>query len=169
MKTDIAFYKDTCLIHAVEFMAVNLHGLTLAVDPLHGEEEVVCPEAGYQGSEKRAEMHGKIVGFWVAMHPGRRLALPDTPEGRLDDLIEMAKAHIRAKGKHPIRLIKCQFFFQKTRLRGMLKNRCTINALAALANLFLMRSELLCMTLSLGFSARWLFKGTNRDDGLKIW
>jgi hypothetical protein len=31
------------------------------------------------------------------MRPGQRRALPDTPEGRLDDLFETAKAHLRAK------------------------------------------------------------------------
>jgi IS5 family transposase len=72
--------------------------------------------------------------------------LPDTSEGRLDGLIETAKAHIRAKGEHPFRVIKRQFGFQKTRLRGMLKNRCKVNVLAALSNLFMMRHELLCRT-----------------------
>ena len=72
--------------------------------------------------------------------------LPDTPEGRLDDLIETAKAHIRAKGEHPFRVMKQQFGFQKTRLRGMLKNRCKVNVLAALSNLFMVRYELLCRT-----------------------
>ena len=63
--------------------------------------------------------------------------LPDTPEGRLDDLVETAKAHIRAKVEHPFRVIKRQFGFQKTRLRGMVKNRCRVNVLAALSNLFM--------------------------------
>ena len=80
------------------------------------------------------------------MRPGKRRALPDIPEGRLDDLIEAAKAHIRAKGEHPFRVIKRQFGFQKTRLRGMLKNRCKVSVLAALANLFMVRHELLCRT-----------------------
>jgi len=39
------------------------------------------------------------------MRPGKRRVLPDTPEGRLDDLVETAKAHIRAKVEHPFRLI----------------------------------------------------------------
>jgi len=42
--------------------------------------------------------------------------------------------------------IKRQFGFQKTRLRGMLKNRCKVNVLAALSNLFMARHELLCRT-----------------------
>jgi len=60
-----------------------------------------------------------------------------------EDLIEMAKAHIRAKGEKPFRVIKQQFSFQKTRLRGMAKNRCKVNVLAALTNLFLARHLIL--------------------------
>jgi len=40
-------------------------------------------------------------------------------------------------------VIKHQFGFQKTRLRGLAKNRCKINMLAALTNLFLARRRLL--------------------------
>jgi hypothetical protein len=39
--------------------------------------------------------------------------------------------------------MKRQFGFQKTRFRGMLKNRCKVNVLAALANLFMARHLLL--------------------------
>jgi hypothetical protein len=55
----------------------------------------------------------------------------------LEDLVETAKAHIRSKVEHPFRVIKQQFGFQKTKLRGMTKNRCKMNVLAALTNLFL--------------------------------
>jgi IS5 family transposase len=40
-------------------------------------------------------------------------------------------------------VIKQQFGFQKTRLRGLAKNRCKINVLAALSNLFQARRHLL--------------------------
>jgi IS5 family transposase len=146
MKVHIGVDKDTGLIHSVETTAANVHDLTPAADLLHGEETVVYADAGYQGIEKRPEMEGKTIGFRVAMRPGKRRALPDTPEGRLDDLIETAKAHIRARGEHPFRVIKQQFGFQKTRLRGMLKNRCKVNVLAALSNLFMVRHQLLCRT-----------------------
>ncbi len=33
-------------------------------------------------------MKGKAIGFRVAMRPGKRLALANTPEGRLDVLDE---------------------------------------------------------------------------------
>ena len=73
----------------------------------------------------------------------RSRALPETPGGKLQDLIETAKAHIRSKGEHPFRVIKQQFGFQKTRLRGLAKNRCKIHVLAALSNLFQARRQLL--------------------------
>jgi IS5 family transposase len=146
MKVHIGVDQDNGLIHSVETTAANVHDLTPAAELLHGDETVVYADAGYQGIEKREEMQGKGIGFRVAMRPGKRRALPDSPEGRLDDLIETAKAHIRAKGEHPFRVIKRQFGFQKTRFRGMVKNRCKVNVLAALANLFMARHLLLCKT-----------------------
>jgi transposase, IS5 family len=143
MKIHAGVDKDTGLIHSIVTTAANVHDLTPAAELLHGEEQVVYADAGYQGIAKRPEMAGKSTEFRVAMRPGKRRALPDTPDGRLDDLVETAKAHIRAKGEHPFRVIKQQFGFQKTRLRGMVKNRCKMNVLAALTNLFLARRQLL--------------------------
>jgi IS5 family transposase len=143
MKVHAGVDKDSGLIHLVVVTAANVHDLTPAAELLHGEEKVVYADAGYQGIAKRPEMVGRTTDFRVAMRPGKRRALPDTPEGRLQDLIETAKAHIRSKGEHPFRVIKQQFGFQKTRLRGLAKNRCKINVLAALSNLFQARHQLL--------------------------
>ena len=52
-----------------------------------------------------AELEGKRIGFRVAMRPGKHRAQPEMPGGRVDDLIEIAKAHIRAKVEHPFRLM----------------------------------------------------------------
>ncbi|SBO44711.1 IS5 family transposase [Cyanobium sp. NIES-981] len=143
MKVHIGVDKDSGLIHSVVTTAANVHDLTPAAELLHGDEEVVYGDAGYQGIEKRDQMKARGIGFRVAMRPGKRRVLPDTPEGRLDDLVETAKAHIRAKVEHPFRVFKQQFAFQKTRLRGMAKNRCKVNMIAALTNLFLARRQLL--------------------------
>jgi IS5 family transposase len=113
MKVHIGVDKDTGLIHSVETTAANVHDLTPAADLLHGEETVVYADAGYQGIDKRAEMEGKGICFRVAMRPGRRRALPDTPERRVDGLIETAKAHIRAKVEYPFRVMKRQFAFRR--------------------------------------------------------
>ncbi|MCP9823853.1 hypothetical protein [Synechococcus sp. EJ6-Ellesmere] len=53
------------------------------------------------------------------MCPGKRRALPDKPDGWVEKLVEAAKAHTRSKGENPFRVIKQQFGFLNTRLRGM--------------------------------------------------
>lgn len=78
----------------------------------------------------------------VALKPGKRKALPDTPLGKLLEEIEHAKASIRAKVEHPFRVIKRQFGFLKTRYRGLMKNTAQIVTLFALANLFQARHRL---------------------------
>jgi len=143
MKVHIGVDKDFGLIHSIETSSANVQDITQAAQLLHGEELVVYGDAGYQGIEKRAEMAGKSTTFRVAMRPGKRRVLPDTPDGRLLDLVETAKAHIRAKVEHPFRVIKQQFGFQKTRLRGLAKNHCKVDMLVALTNLYLARAYLL--------------------------
>lgn len=88
-------------------------------------------------------MAGKATEFSAAMRPSKRRAQPDTPEGRLQNLFETAKAHIRYKVEHPFRVIKQKFGVQNTRLRGLAKNRCKIHVMAALINLFQARRQLL--------------------------
>ena len=80
MNGHIGVDKDSGLIHSVETTAANVHDITRAAQLLHGEEEVVSGDAGYQGIEKRAEVSGKSTIFQVAMRPGKRRVLQDTPE-----------------------------------------------------------------------------------------
>lgn len=80
------------------------------------------------------------------MQPGKRRARPDTTGGKLQKLIEAAKAHIRSKVEHPFRVIKEHCGFQKTRLRSLTKNRRKIKVLAAETKLALGRRVLLAAT-----------------------
>jgi IS5 family transposase len=73
-------------------MAANVQNLTPPSELLHGEDTVVYGNAGYQAIEKRPEMQSSDIGFRVTMRPVKRRPLPDTPEGRVDDLIETALA-----------------------------------------------------------------------------
>jgi IS5 family transposase len=92
MKLQAGVDKDSGLIHAVVVTAANVHDLTPATDLLHGDEQVVYADADYKGIAKRPEMAGKTTEFKVAMRPGKRRAIPDAPEGVLQDLIETANA-----------------------------------------------------------------------------
>ena len=65
-----------------------MQDITRAAQLLHGEEQLVFGDAGYQGIEKRAEMASKSTTFWGAMRLGKRRVLLDTPNDRLLDLVE---------------------------------------------------------------------------------
>jgi IS5 family transposase len=143
MKVHAGVDKDSGLIHSVVVTAANVHDLTPSAQLLHGDEEVVYADAGYQGIAKRPEMEGKKTEFRMAMYPRKCNALPDIAEYKLQGMFETAMTQIRFKREHSLRVIKQQLGFQKTRLRGIAKNRCKVFVLAALTNLFLGRRRLL--------------------------
>lgn len=71
---------------------------------------------------KREETQGIESNWHVAMRPGKRRALDkSTPMGAILDKMQQAKARIRAKVKHPFRVIKGQFGYTKVNYRGPLK------------------------------------------------
>ena len=58
---------------------------------LNSEERVVFGDAGYQGVEKREENQDRQVQWEIALRPGKRRALPETPLGRIQQQNERLK------------------------------------------------------------------------------
>ena len=141
MRCHIGVDAASGLVHSVVSTAANVHELNTAAERLHGEEKVVYGDSGHLGIEKREAFQDSACQFRIGMRPGQRRALPNTPEGRLEALMETAKAHLRAKVEHPFRVIKHQFGFQKTRYRGLKKNDHKLKMLFALANLYRIRQR----------------------------
>jgi len=142
MKAHIGVDADSGLVHTVTGTAANVHDVTQGHGLLHGDEQVVFADAGYQRASKRPEATG--VPWQVAMRPGKRRALDkNTPWGNLLDKAEAMKASVRSKVEHPFRVIKCQFGFIKVRYRGLAKNTAQLVTLFALSNLWMTRRQLL--------------------------
>jgi IS5 family transposase len=97
MRCHIGVDAASGLVHSVVSTAANVHELNTAADRIHGEERVIYGDAGNIGIEKREAFKDCEAEMRIAMKPGQRRVLPDTPEGKLLDLIETAKAHFRAK------------------------------------------------------------------------
>jgi IS5 family transposase len=144
MKAHIGVDVQSGLVHSVTCTAANEHDLNQAEHLLHGEEEYVFADAGYQRvSKRKAFMHSETE-WHVAERPGRIRAMKKrTGIDKINRSIERSKASIRAKVEHPFRVIKCQFGFIKARYRGMKKNGSQLNMLFALSNLFQARRKLL--------------------------
>lgn len=142
MKAHIGVDADSGLVHTVIGTPANVNDVTQGHGLLHGDEQVVFADAGYQGATKRPEATG--VDWHVAMRPGKRRALnKNSPWGSLLDKAEQMKASVRAKVEHPFRVIKCQFGFTKVRYKGLAKNTAQLMTLFALSNLWMARRHLM--------------------------
>ncbi|MGE4341372.1 MAG: IS5 family transposase [Pigmentiphaga sp.] len=135
----------TGIVHTVIGTAANVNDVTQAHSLLHGEEELVLGDAGYQGVEKREENRCLSVRWHIAMRPGKRLALGRSNMGRMLESYERAKASLRARVEHAFRVIKRQFGFTKVRYRGLAKNTAQLKMLFTLANLWKVRHHLMAM------------------------
>ena len=144
MKAHIGADAESGLVHHVHGTAANVADVTEVAQLLHGEENVVCADAGYTGVEKRPEHEGRQVIWQVAArrstykHLSKRSVLYKARRK-----IEKVKAQARAKGEHPFRVIKRQFGYVKTRYRGLAKNTAQLTTLFALSNLWMVRRQLL--------------------------
>ncbi len=143
MKVHIGAGMDIGLIHSVEAIAANVHDLTPAAELLHGEEEVVYADPGYQGIEKRAEMEGKGITSVLRCAPAGDGLCPIPPMAGWRIYWRLPRLTSGPRGSSLPRH-RQQFGFLKTRLRCMAKNHCKINVLAVLTNLFLAQYELQC-------------------------
>ena len=141
MKAHIGVDAQSGLVHTVVGTAANVNDVTQGHSLLHGEEEVVFADAGYQGATKRAEATG--VDWHVALRPGKRRQQKHTPWGQLIEQAEKLKASIRAKVEHPFRVIKRQFGYIKVRYRGLKKNTAQLITLFALSNISMARRVLM--------------------------
>ena len=142
MKAHVGTDAESGLVHTVVGTAANVNDVTQGHELLHGDEEIVFADAGYQGAMKRPEATG--VRWHVAMRPGKRRALDLANEShQLIDEAERLKASVRAKVEHAFRVIKLQFGFTKVRYRGLAKNTAQLKTLFALSNLWMVRRKLM--------------------------
>ncbi|WP_062362572.1 IS5/IS1182 family transposase [Pseudomonas mosselii] len=111
---------------------------------LHGDENIICADAGYTGVEKRPEHDSRQVIWQIAArrstykHLSKRSVLYKAKRQ-----IEKVKAQTRAKVEPPFRVIKRQFGYVETRFRGLAKNTAQLTTLFALSNLWMVRRQLL--------------------------
>lgn len=142
MKAHIGVDADSGIIHTVVTTPANAADVVEAHALLHGEEINAFGDAGYQGVDKRDEHRDCSVQWHVAMRPGLRRQLPDTPLGRVQEKIERFKASVRAKVEHPFHIIKNRLQLKKVRYRGLAKNTAHLFMLFGLANLLIAKRGL---------------------------
>ncbi|MGQ7033990.1 IS5-like element ISKpn26 family transposase, partial [Escherichia coli] len=137
MKAHIGVDAKSGLTHSLVTTAANEHDLNQLGNLLHGEEQFVSADAGYQGAPQREELAEVDVDWLIAERPGKVKTLKQHPRKNKTAInIEYMKASIRARVEHPFRIIKRQFGFVKARYKRLLKNDNQLAMLFTLANLF---------------------------------
>ncbi|WP_019937292.1 IS5 family transposase [Bordetella sp. FB-8] len=142
MKAHIGVDLHTGLVHTVVGTPANVADVTQVDKLLHGQENLVLGDAGYQGVDKRAEHEGRPVDWHIALRPSLRKKLSASVQP-MQQAYEHTKASLRAKVEHPFRVTKRQFGYTKVRYRGLAKNTAQLKTLFALANLWMARGQVM--------------------------
>ena len=142
MKAHIGVDLHTGLVHTMVGTPANVADVTQVDKLLHGQENLVLGDAGYQGVDKREEHEGRPVDWHIALRPSLRKRLSASVQP-LQEAYEHTKASLRAKVEHPFRVIKRQFGYTKVRYRGLAKNTAQLKTLFALANLWMARGQVM--------------------------
>ena len=134
MKAPIGVDAESGLTHSLETTPANISDVATAHALLHGGEERVWGDAGYQGVGKREEHRGTEVDWEVAMRPGKRRGLD---KQSAQEASERRKASVRAKVEHPLLCMKRHFGDAKVRDRGLAKHTQRIALLLGFSNLLI--------------------------------
>ena len=134
MKAHIGVDGQSGLTHSPETTPANVSDVATAPALVHGSEERVWGDAGYQGAGKREENRDTGVEWQVAMKPGKRKLLDNAGAA---EAAEKRKASVRAKVAHPFLYVKRHFGYAKVRYRGLAKNTQRIAVLLGFTNLLI--------------------------------
>lgn len=136
-KFHIGIDHETGLVHTLKVTSGNVSDIVEAASLLHGEEQFVQGDAGYQGLDKRPEMPAENAPTCViALRPGKLAKLTQGHCEHAQILRQAASelARRRAKVEHVFRDIKIRFGYAKNRYRGLAKNAARLTFLTAIAN-----------------------------------
>lgn len=136
-KFHIGVDHETGLVHTLKTTSGHVSDIAEAASLLHGQEQFVHGDAGYQGLEKRPEMPTENPPVCViAMRPGKlaKLTQGNCEHAQLLRKAARELASRRAKVEHVFRDIKIRFGYAKNRYRGLAKNTARLTFLTAIAN-----------------------------------
>jgi IS5 family transposase len=136
-KFHIGVDHKTGLVHTLKVTSGHVSDIAEAANLLHGNEQFIHGDAGYQGLDKRSDMPTENPPTCViAMRPGKlaKLTKDDCEQAQLLRKAAKELASRRAKVEHVFRDIKIRFGYAKNRYRGLAKNTARLTFLTAIAN-----------------------------------
>ena len=126
-------------VHSVTATHAGVADITQLPQLVHGAEGVLYGDQAYWKEADRQVFEAAGVRYRV----NRRAAAAHQPLSTRWRAINRARSRTRARGEHPFHVVKCLWGFAKVRYRGLAKNLARALSLFALANLYLVRRQLL--------------------------
>ena len=138
MKAHFGIDSRTKLIHAVVATPANVADSTVLPELLHGRETRVWGDQAYRGQRAVIREHAPKARDFTNRRYRHRGVVDEVERAK-----NRTKSKVRARVEHAIGVIKRVFGFAKVRYRGLKKNTHRLLVTCALANLFMVRRQLL--------------------------
>jgi IS5 family transposase len=140
MKAHVGVDSKTKLIHSVAATPANVHDSQVLADLLHGEETRVWGDSAYTGQTEVIRHRAPKAKDFTQKKGSRHRALSEAEKKR-----NRSKSRVRAKGEHPLLILKRVFGFDKVRYRGIDKNATRLFVACGLVNLYMVRRRILAL------------------------
>ena len=140
MKAHLGTDTDRGLVHSVVVTNAAVHDSQVMDDLLHGEEGAVYGDKAYSDAGKSREFESQGIEWHID-----RKGSPNHPLTQEDKNWNREQHRIRAKGEHAFLVVKHLWGYRKVRYKGLFKNAAQVFSLFALANLYLVRMDLLLL------------------------
>ena len=140
MKAHVAVDAKSKLIHRIVATSGNVHDSRVLSSLLHGKESAVWGDSAYAGQSEVIER----ASPW-AQDLTQRRGKGYKYLSQMQRTINRSRSKVRARVEHAIGTIKRIFNFTKVRYRGLAKNGNRLFVAAALANLYMVRRQLLAL------------------------
>jgi IS5 family transposase len=136
MKAHIGTDSHSKLIHSVVATPANVHDSQVLGDLLHGDETRVWDDSAYTGQRDVIRRHTPRAKDFTQRKAHRHRPLSEEDRAR-----NRTKSRVRAKGEHPLLVLKQIFGFRKVRYRGIHKNANRLFVACGLVNLYMVRRQ----------------------------
>jgi len=126
------------LVHTLVTTSANVSDFSQLPHLLHGDERELYGDQAYW-----SEMHRYAAKEQGVRYRVNRRRHPSRPLSSYHRHINRLRSATRARGEHAFRVVKQLWGFTKVRYRGLAKNTARLYAMFALANLYMVRRQLL--------------------------
>lgn len=139
MKIHVGADVDSGAAHTVTVTSANEADINQLPELLRESDEAIFGDAGY--ASDRYKRGARALGMHWKVNDKRK-----PKQGNLSGKQRKRnrqQSKVRARVEHLFRIIKCQFGYRKVRYKGLEKNRVQVMSLMALANLYLLRRQVM--------------------------